>query len=340
LIPFLFSVLLLPGCFHLPSSSRSANRAALTAPVAERFAYEKATLITGQEKEVAAKSAFSVKQVKLTGICCGLAPDGQQRSLVIDYYLPKGEEKHPVLLILPMLGGSYPLEKYFAVYFAKRGFAALIVHRDKLPRNSKIEAVDGMLRDSVLANRQAIDWIETRPELDAERIGVFGISMGSIKGALLTPLDDRVRAATLGLVGGDLPYIMSYTTENGIARRREEILRDEHLTLDELHERLRKSVTCDPNSVAQFVDPKKVLLVLGAFDTVVPAKKGLELREKMGKPETILVPSGHYTAVLFLPYIQHQCLKFFERKLSATQESQQVRVTSHGGAGVLNNNRK
>ena len=134
--------------------------------------------------------------------------------------------------------------------------------------------------------------------------------------------------------------MLSYTTENGIARRREEILREEHLTLDQLHEKLRHCLTCDPNALAQFVDPKKVLLVLGAFDTVVPAKKGLELRGKMGKPETILVPSGHYTAVLFLPYIQHQCLKFFERKLAANHESQQVRVTSRGVTGVLESNRK
>src|SRR6266478_6231695 len=138
---FLFSLLLLPGCLHLPSSSHAGNRAALSATVAERFAYQKAAGLVGEEKEVAAKPTYSLKQVKLTGICCGLAPDGQPRTLVIDYYLPKGEEKHPVLLILPMLGGSYPLEKYFAVYFAKRGFAALIVHRDKLRKDSSMAAL-------------------------------------------------------------------------------------------------------------------------------------------------------------------------------------------------------
>src|SRR5204863_9304210 len=141
-----------------------------------------------QETDTETNHLYSVRKVELAGIGPSLVSTRTNRPLVLDYYLPLHKEKTPVLLILPMLGGSYPLEKYFAVYFAKRGFAAIIVHRDKLPRNSKIEAVDGMLRDSVLANRQAIDWIETRPELDAERIGVFGISMGSIKGALLTPL--------------------------------------------------------------------------------------------------------------------------------------------------------
>jgi hypothetical protein len=235
-----------------------------------------------------------------------------------------------VLLILPMLGGSYPLEKYFGVYFAKRGFAAIIVHREKLPKDSNMEAVNPMLKQSVLDNRQAIDWIETRPELDADRIGVFGISMGGIKGALLTPLDDRVRAATLGLAGGDLPYILTHTTEAGIAKRRQAILREQHLTLPQLHDRLRHSISCDPNAFGRFVDPDKVLLILGAFDSVVPTKKGLEMREKMGNPETILVPTGHYSAILFVPYIQSQCYQFFRDKLRPRTETAVARKSSSG----------
>ena len=185
-----------------------------------------------------------------------------------------------------------------------------------------MDALDRMLKESVRDNMRAIDWIETRPELDAENIGIFGISMGAIKGALLAPLEPRVRAAILGLVGGDLPYILTYTTESGLAKRREAILRDEHLTLPELHEKLRQCISCDPNAFAAFVDPEKVLLVLGAFDSVVPSKKGLELRKKMGKPETIVVPTGHYTSILFLPYIQHQSYKFFQRKLGQASQAQ------------------
>ena len=93
-------------------------------------------------------------------------------------------------------------------------------------------------------------------------------------------------------------------------------MREQHLTPLELHNKLDHCIHCEPNAVAGYVDPKKVLLILGAFDTVVPIKKGLELRKKMGKPETILLPTGHYSTILFLPYIQRQCHKFFQRKLA------------------------
>jgi hypothetical protein len=65
------------------------------------------------------------------------------------------------------------------------------------------------------------------------------------------------------------------------------------------------------------VDPKKVLLVLALFDTVVPTEKGMLLKEKMGQPETIVLPTGHYTAALSIPYIKGQAFTFFEKRFGA-----------------------
>jgi hypothetical protein len=231
--------------------------------------------------------------------------------------LPQGDGKRPVILVLPTAGGTYPLEKYFASYFVRHGFAAVIVRRpSKFGDSIRLETIDDLFKQSVLDNKLVLDWIETRPELNAARIGVFGTSMGAIQGALLTPLDTRVRAAVLGLAGGDLPYLLTYSTESGVVRRRRDILRQRELTLPELHKKLQEMITCDPKAFAAYVDPNRVLLVLAFCDTTVPYKKGWELRERMGKPETLLLPTGHYTAVLYLPYIQRQTLKFFQKRLN------------------------
>src|ERR1051325_4157336 len=191
------------GCYNLPSASHPANRQPLSPAVAADYAYLKSADFVCQEKEWQTNHLYSARKVELAGIGPTMVSMRTNRILVLDYFLPLTKEKHPVVLILPMLGGSYPLEKYFAAYFAKRGFAAIIVHREKMRKDSTTAALDFMLKQSVLDNMRAIDWIETRPELDAGSIGVFGISMGGIKGALLAPLERRVRASILGLVGGD-----------------------------------------------------------------------------------------------------------------------------------------
>jgi len=62
--------------------------------------------------------------------------------------------------------------------------------------------------------------METRPELDTYRIGVFGVSMGAIKGSLVGALDPRIRAQVLALGAGDLPHVLAYSTESGVEKRR------------------------------------------------------------------------------------------------------------------------
>ncbi|HZI30921.1 MAG TPA: alpha/beta hydrolase, partial [Candidatus Binatia bacterium] len=203
----------------------------------------------------------------------------------------------------------------FARYFARHGFAALIAHRWKMPREFELEAVDRWLRVSVEENQMVLDWAASRPELDAGRIGLFGISLGGIRGVLLTAIDPRIKASVLGLTGGDLPAILAHSADRGVKRRREEALGKTGWTLDEFETKLRESITCEPDVFAAHIDPHCVLLVLGVFDHMVPFKQGWELREHLGKPETILLPTGHLTAVLAIPMIQMQSVRFFEARM-------------------------
>ena len=302
------------GCCHFRCHSRSAGPQPLPPSLAAEYAGVKPNEFLATEKELAVRAKYTIKQVEFPALTA-LQPSS--RKIVLEYYSPSGPGKKPVILVLPILGGSYDVEKYFASYFAKRGLAAVIVHREqrgKDPENA--DELNALLKQTVLDNKLAIDWVESRADLDPDRIGVFGASMGGIKGALLTPLEKRVRAAVLGLVGGDLPYILAESTEAGIARRRKALLQSRQITVQELQAQLQKGIRCDPNTFAPYIDRQKVLLILAACDTVVPIKKGLELRAKMGKPETILVPTGHYSALLCIPLIQSASLKFFKKKFA------------------------
>jgi dienelactone hydrolase len=284
--------------------------------LAADFTYERSTE-PPSIKVLEKKREYSVKRVTLA------AASGRtttNRWIELDYYDLPGQAKTPVIMVLPMLGGGYSLERHFANYFASRGYASIIVRRDRRTSSAKVEDLNQLFRDMVVDHMQVIDWIETQEDLDAGHIGIFGVSMGGIKGALLLPLENRIQAAALGLAGGDLPYIISHTTEPGLVKRREQELKERNITLEESEQRLRRLLKFDPIRYASYVDPKKVLMVLARYDTVVPIEKGLELKQKMGNPETILIPANHYSAVLSVPYIKSQSFEFFEKRFATSSE--------------------
>lgn len=50
-----------------------------------------------------------------------------------------------------------------------------------------------MVVQSTLEYRRALDYLETRKEIDSERIGAIGYSLGSVVTFILTAIDERVK---------------------------------------------------------------------------------------------------------------------------------------------------
>jgi hypothetical protein len=305
------------GCCHLASSAHPRPAQPVPAALTEAVSYTKPDGLAYTVTDLETNGHYGLQRIEMAAAAHQVWTN---RTLLLDYYRPAGPPvlqipRMPVILVLPIIGGGYPLERMFCEYFARHGLAAVLVRRDRLRTPDQLDQINGMLLQAAIDSRQALDWVETRPELDARAIGVFGVSMGGIRAAFLTPLDPRIRASVIGLAGGDLPHILTYSCEPGLSRRRRAYMKSHQLTLEEFHEGLKPVMTSDPLRVAPCIDPSKVLLVLAACDTAVPTKKGFELRKAMGKPETIVVPTGHYTALLYVPYIKAACLRFFHEKL-------------------------
>jgi len=242
-------------------------------------------------------------------------PLNESHQITMTYYKRRQPGKTPVVVVLPILGGRYRIAGSFAGHFAESGYAALLVHRQKsYKENLGMENVDQTLKQIVIDHKLVLDWVETRPELDAERIGVFGVSMGSIKASLLTALDDRVSAAILGLVAGDMPYVLAYSSEPGIKKKRNAYMKAYQMTQHALYQTLKDRVDCDPMNYAKYLNAEAVMMILARFDTVMPYRKGLELWEKAGKPEKITILSGHVTAYPMIPYIKEMAMEFYKKQ--------------------------
>ena len=221
----------------------------------------------------------------------------------------------PAILILPIMGGrTYPLETFFAKGFVHHGYHALVVHRPDIKDEIRdLEDIDTLLKASLSDTRRIIDWLERQPNVDAKRLGLFGISLGAIRGVMVMGMEPRLRAGVLGLPGGDLPYIATHSEDKNIKKARTKILEKNQLSIEEGEARLREAITCEPLAIAPSVDPSRVLLVIAAFDKVVHASKGWELRRKMGNPQTIQLCGGHYSSVVHVPYLRGASSRFFAK---------------------------
>src|ERR1700730_5011916 len=60
------------------------------------------------------------------------------------------------------------------------------------------------VRQTVLDVRQATAWLESRPEVDARRLGVLGTSLGSFMGSLAAEMEPKLARVAVLLGGGGL----------------------------------------------------------------------------------------------------------------------------------------
>ena len=286
----------------------------MPADVADRFCYAAGP----PENAIAlAKDKRRYRVLDVT-IEPGLDDGDDDSPITLEFYEPKGIESAPVVLVLPILNGQKDLVRPFAKHFARNGYAAVIV--DTLQRRTLLEDLiepEAAIRRTVIRHGRVLDWVENQPALDSNRIGVFGASLGGFNALYLAALDDRVRAVVPALVAGDLPYVMVHSTERRIVEAVEAARDELSMTADELQAYLQDRLETDLLTLAPHVDPQRVLMVLATRDDAVPYEKQQELREALGSPEAIVLPSGHVTAAAYLFYLRSRALAFFDRTLEA-----------------------
>lgn len=297
------------GCAHVDMDPLYQGPQPLPPELEKRFVRSKGPRTTLSEVLIQHGPGYTVNRIKINRTL------GQP--ICLDYYRPQRHGRPlPVVLVLPILGGNNKFAKNFADYFARHNYAAIIVQRNREFRIMvNLERIDQILEGIVKDHCRVIDWIQTRPGLDAGRIGVMGISLGAIKTSLITSLDQRVKAGVMMLVGGDLPYIFTYSHERRVQEKRRAYMEKHSLDLPGFHRRMKADISVDPLAFAPYTDASRVLMVLALFDRSIPFSSGRKLRRRMGRPETIYLFSGHYSAALYLPYVRCQALKFFQKKL-------------------------
>jgi uncharacterized protein len=199
----------------------------------------------------------------------------------------KGETPCPVIILLHGLGDRKTVDYIQAGHniFLDSGYAVLRIdvanHGNRKEHNYDFSLTDGyrywtrsLVSQTVFDLRRSIDFLETRPEVDAERIGFFGISLGGIIGTIFSGVDERLKVPVIALAGGNLSLMFG---------------------LDALTEDTKDFFSIiDPINFVANIAPRPLLMINAENDEVIAPLTSKLLFNKAKQPKQIIwYPSRH-----------------------------------------------
>ena len=237
----------------------------------------------------------------------------EQETVTCEWFEPTRPGRHPAILVYPILGGDYPIERGCAEYFARHGWHAVLIHREKykFTRERGIDYLEGLFRQGILKGRQVVDWLTQQPGVDAAHLGGFGISMGGIQAVITAACEPRLTAHVICLAGGPVAELLTVTRDRVVARPRARYLEETGHDLAWLRAETARALRSDPVALAPAVRTSQVLCMTAAFDRTIPRHLSRRLWEALGRPRRLTVPFGHYTSILAMPYIRWRARQWY-----------------------------
>lgn len=232
------------------------------------------------------------------------------------YYAParlKPGERVPAAVVVHHLGGSFEAERYLAQHLAQNGVAAFAIllpnygpRQEKGTRQGFLQPSDPVgsfagFRQAALDVIRASDFLRAMPEVDPERVGAVGVSLGAIVTALARGVDTRLGRTVLVVGGADVSRLLVESPEaKGMLERAGGLVRPEDL------EKVLRPV--DPITFAHRVPTEDVLMLNARRDEIIPEGCTRSLWEALGQPRIRWFNCGHYGIALHLVSIMNESL--------------------------------
>jgi dienelactone hydrolase len=227
----------------------------------------------------------------------------ENNTVYAELFLPPGDGPFPAAVVLDILQGNALVSRGEAMWLAQNGVAGLVVYMahygPRRPPGSTVRLLSmniphtlDAVKQTVLDIRCAVAWLASRKEIDANRIGITGTSLGSFLSAIVAANEPRIKNVCLMLTGGGLvdayydhPLAKPYTPLIDLVGGK--------LTMKLL------IAPVDPLTYAKQLKGKNLLMVCASRDDVVPPKAATRLWEATGKQKIVWVNSTHVGAGLY-----------------------------------------
>jgi fermentation-respiration switch protein FrsA (DUF1100 family) len=254
--------------------------------------------------------------------------------IVGDLYLPDSipqDEKLPAVILCHGFSGIREiLLPPYAAFFAQNGFAALVFDYRGFG-DSQGERGRLVPAEQVVDIRNAITFMETLPQVDPNRIGLWGTSFGGANAIYTAAIDRRVKCISVQITfasgermvaGGmndeareKLMSTLQKAWQRAVAKNKPLMLNMDQILTDpdskefyqktvEIHPKLKnrlplltikESMECKPeNYIADLCIP--VMIIGATGDIVCPVEESKILYEKASQPKELFIIEGarHY----------------------------------------------
>lgn len=209
--------------------------------------------------------------------------------------VPKGDGPFPVIIFMHGHGMKKDLGAMGDVLLGQKKYAMFSI--DVQYRNERSRSGHDIIsqyiyssRDAfiqtVIDNMRGIDYLETLDNIDTNRIGVMGLSMGTFIGSVLFSRDDRIRVGAFGVGGGNWQKVGEKSFFGPLYA-----LKQSGRSIEEI---FKAFAVVDPLNHAYLTQGRPVLMVNGRLDELVPAEAALALYEGFGEPKRLIwFDGGH-----------------------------------------------
>jgi predicted esterase len=253
------------------------------------------------------------------------------------YIQPRHNGKVPLVILLHGIGGKGVTPcRMLARNLVKHGYACFVLyqpfHSSRMTADMKrrfpfltAEEWYEHYRVSVINTRQVMDWVELRPEIDAGKIALFGLSLGGFISAITMGIDNRASAGVLATTGGNSTKISQLSprwTKHGFHQTEEEYIKLLELYRQYLADAAREGVEAvtppvqsfltDPLTYAPQLRGRPLQMFNALWDEAIPRAATLDFWEACGKPEITWLPATHATIWVWYPLISRRILRFLQ----------------------------
>ncbi len=220
-------------------------------------------------------------------------------------FLPTGPGPHPAMVVLhEWNAGSTKGGFLLCRAIAKAGVAALFVTEpfslNRKPKTKNREDGEilsgnvphmvGALRQAVLDARRGLDYLAQRPDIDPQRLGVSGISLGGVLSGVVAGVDPRVKVI-LTLVGG-ADFARGFWNGLLTRRYRNEILRSGYTY--ETYQAAMAPIDAAYWLPQRHFNPEDALMINGRYDLVILPNEAKALALDLGGTHIVWTNTGHY----------------------------------------------